>query len=296
MTEVALHRYRASEFMTRDVATVREDDAGRTAVDLMVRRQIGSVVVLGRSGPAGVLTERDLVSWLARGEDPARTPVAEMMDAAVTRIGPDTGSEDAARMMTDSRGRLIVFEGGEMKGIVTASDLVKVVWRLGVQLQIRDVVSKSLVSIATWMPIVAAIKEMQESRVGSIVLEAEGVPKGIFTERDTMNRVVYPGIPLDRPVSSVGTFPIMCARAGIDGREAANAMVTMKIKRLPLSDGDDIVGMVTARDIVEAYAYPGAKSSEFEGQMSAKHGEVCPICSTRIDQRGLCACGTQGGD
>ena len=41
---------------------------------------------------------------------------------------------------------------------------------------------------------------------------------------------------------------------GIDGREAAAIMVNNHIKRLPLTKSDRIVGIVTARDLVEAFA------------------------------------------
>jgi hypothetical protein len=56
-----------------------------------------------------------------------------------------------------------------------------------------------------------------------------------------------------------------------------------------------LVGVVTARDLVQAYAYPGGvQDPDLLQQARVRYGELCPLCNTRIDDHGLCACGAGG--
>ena len=80
---------------------------------------------------------------------------------------------------------------------------------------------------------------------------------GIFTERDMLNRVLAPNLSLASPIGDVATIPLRTAQVGIDGIEAARIMTSYKIKRLPLMEDQSIIGIVTARDLVEAFSNLG---------------------------------------
>jgi CBS domain-containing protein len=297
MTTELIRDYRARDFMSREVATIREGDSVRSAIELMVSREVGSLAVTGGGGARGVFTERDLVEGLADGVKPEEVTVRDLMDAVVSKIRPSLSLKEAARAMVESKGRLLVYDEGELAGIVTASDIIGAVWRVGAQFDIGEVTTKKVVSTGGWMPVLAVVKMMEKFGVGSVILESKGAPRGIFTERDLLNHVLYPKLGLDQQVIRAGSVPLVSADVEIRGKEAVNAMITRKIKRLPLTRDGKVVGMVTARDIVEAFGYakPGA-GAELEAEMSARYGELCPICNTRIDDRGLCGCGTIGGD
>ena len=288
--------YRVKEFMSTNVATAAPDTPIRKAIESMVSREIGTLVVTSEGKTTGVITERDLLTAIATGMMPEDQTVGDLMEESVTRADPAMSSREAARRMTDAKDRLLVFEGKELVGIVTATDIVKVVWRLGEHVDIGDVVSGRIVTADGWATVSQAVGMMHARRVGSVIVTDRGVPKGIFTERDLLNRVLYPRLGLDQPVLKAASVPIIYAEMGIDGREAAHAMVARRVKRLPLTKDGKLVGMVTARDIVEAYGYPTrAGGVEADEQMAVRYGEVCPICRTRIDDRGLCGCGTIGG-
>ena len=63
-----------------------------------------------------------------------------------------------------------------------------------------------------------------------------------------------PHLDLDQPIGGQASRPLITAEDGIQGKEAADIMTMNRIKRLPLTSEDVIVGIVTARDLVEAYA------------------------------------------
>jgi CBS domain-containing protein len=297
MTTELLRDYRVKNFMSRNVATVSRDTSLGEAVGQMVTREVGSLVVTKEGVPIGILTERDLVSAMANGPDPKGRRVDELMDAVITKVSPSLTPQEAARVMTDTKGRILAFEDGRLAGLVTSTDVVKVVWRLGSVFEIEQVLSKKVVTTETWMPIIAVLKMMNEHRVGSVILTEDRIPRAIFTERDLLNRVLYAHLGLDQPAVKAASRPLISAELGINGGEAAHAMVARKIKRLPLMSGGRLAAIVTARDVVEGYAYQvESKKTDLEMQMAVKYGELCPLCNTRIDDRGLCGCGTMGGD
>ena len=95
---------------------------------------------------------------------------------------------------------------------------------------------------------------MDRKRVGSVIVVKDGKPWGIFTERDLLLKILAPKVKLSTPVAEVATTPLTRAEMGINGKEAADIMVSKRVKRLPLFEDDIMVGIVTARDLVEAFA------------------------------------------
>jgi CBS domain-containing protein len=295
MNAEQLRKFQVSDFMSKNVLSVGIGSSVERAVDLMVQREVGSVVVSSGEEVAGIFTERDLLKALARGRKLADTPVKEAMTPTISRINPTVGDREAAQQMIKSKGRLLVFEGKKLVGIVTASDVVKVIFRTGAVFEIDHVFTKDIVTVESRTPLKSVIRLMDAKGVGSVLVTEMKVPRAIFTERDLLNKVLYLDLGLDELAGTVATFPLVTAELGINGREAAGAMVTRHIKRLPLMKGGKLVGIVTARDLVQAYAYPfGSEDAELELQYRARYGELCPLCQTRIDEEGLCACGAGG--
>jgi len=113
----------------REVATVaRSATLGQAAAELAERR-IGALVVVDEDGrPAGVLSERDLVTCLAEHGDSqllARRVESAMTAPAIT-VAPDDRVLSALALMTARRIRhLPVLEEGRLAGIVSIGDLVK---------------------------------------------------------------------------------------------------------------------------------------------------------------------------
>jgi CBS domain-containing protein len=76
-------------------------------------------------GP-GIITERDLLNSLARGEDPSRETVQDHLSADLTFASPDWSLERAAEAMVRGGFRhLVVVDGGEMVGVLSMRDIVR---------------------------------------------------------------------------------------------------------------------------------------------------------------------------
>jgi len=97
---------------------------------LMSDKVIGSVLVKDSEGRiAGVFTERDVVrEVVAKGLDPAKSPVKNVMSTPLVTVNSDTTIDQAAKLMVEKKiRRLPVVEGGKIVGIVTDRDVIRTV-------------------------------------------------------------------------------------------------------------------------------------------------------------------------
>jgi CBS domain-containing protein len=135
---------RVEDVMSREVRTVKRNDNLAIADDIMTQAHVRHLVVMDEyGGVAGVISSRDLFKGaLAKafgyGTETQRktleTLVAkEVMTNDVITIKPSAPAAEAATIMVDRKiGCLPVVEGGQLKGILTESDIVALVARGGV--------------------------------------------------------------------------------------------------------------------------------------------------------------------
>ena len=241
--------------MGKEVVTVYQESSVQKAVEAMDEHDIGSVVVIDSLGPCGVFTERDLLSrLLARGKDPNGTVLAEVTSPRFPAIGSTATLDSVASAMITKKSRLMVFDGAELVGIVTPTDLMKVLKDVEDDFSILKVISTRVVTAMPETPVDIVVRLMDEKKIGSVVVTEDGKWTGIFTERDLVKRILSKKRSMDTPIGEVATTPLVMAPPGIFGREAAGTMSIHGFKRLPLWLEREGVGIVTARDVVEAYA------------------------------------------
>jgi CBS domain-containing protein len=113
--------------MSNLVLTVNPGHSLREAAASMAERGVGAAVVMDPEQPGpGILTERDVLLSIGRGEDPDRERVTDHLSADLTFAAPDWSLERAAEAMVRGGFRhLIVVDGGEMSGILSMRDIVR---------------------------------------------------------------------------------------------------------------------------------------------------------------------------
>jgi IMP dehydrogenase len=109
-----------------DILEIDGDSSVLEAVQLMVEKNVGSLLVTERGEVAGIVTERDYlrrVTLEGRTED---APVREIMSSPLVVATRETTVDECMAMMTDRRIRHIpVVEGEKVVGLVSIGDLVK---------------------------------------------------------------------------------------------------------------------------------------------------------------------------
>lgn len=114
---------------------------------------------------------------------------------------------------------------------------------------IRDVMTESVVTAAPDASVREAAEIMRERNVGSVVLVQDGRLVGFLTDRDLTVSVLADGRdPSDRAVDHAST-PVVTAGPELEIEEAAELMVLHGIRRLPVLDGEDLIGIVTLDDL-----------------------------------------------
>jgi signal-transduction protein with cAMP-binding, CBS, and nucleotidyltransferase domain len=100
----------------------------REAAAMMVEKGTGAALVSDADLPTpGIVTERDLLISVGRGEDPDAERVAEHMSERVIVAAPDWSLEHAAAEMSRRGVRhLVVFEAADLVGILSMRDIVRV--------------------------------------------------------------------------------------------------------------------------------------------------------------------------
>ena len=113
------------------IFTVQEKATVSEAVRLMVKHNVGIVIVLDRERLAGVFSERDVVRRvLHQGLDPATLPVGEVMTADVITADAEMDYESAMCAMDEAGIRhLLVTSGSKMLSMISIRDLTRAVLR-----------------------------------------------------------------------------------------------------------------------------------------------------------------------
>ena len=116
---------------------------------------------------------------------------------------------------------------------------------------IRDLEPKPAAVLKETGAIRAAVDLMLNKKLNAIVVERDGRPVGIFTERDLMLRVVAAGIDLDRAIEEVMT-PEPETLGLDDGIPfALNRMVVGGFRHVPIVDENEtLVGVLSQREVV----------------------------------------------
>jgi len=114
---------------------------------------------------------------------------------------------------------------------------------------LRSLVKRAPVTCSPETGIGDALRAIHEARVGSIVIVSpHGVPAGIFTRHDTVDRVVLKRCDLAQPISSVMTPRPHVLPAEASVHDAILAMARHAIRHVLVVDGGKLVGVVTERD------------------------------------------------
>jgi CBS domain-containing protein len=114
--------------MSAQVLTVGPGHTLREAAAAMCGRRVGAAVVIDPELPGpGVITERDILIAVGSGKNPDQERVANHLTSRLTFASPDWSLEHAAATMVRGGFRhLIVVDGGELSGVLSMRDIVRV--------------------------------------------------------------------------------------------------------------------------------------------------------------------------
>ena len=91
---------------------------------------------------------------------------------------------------------------------------------------------------------------MRDHNVGSVVIcDPDGAPAAMITDRDLATRIVASERAGAEPIGDHVSTPLVTAEPVMGLEEAAALMVQHSVRRLPVVQGDELLGIVTLDDI-----------------------------------------------
>lgn len=121
-------------------------------------------------------------------------------------------------------------------------------------MQVHEAMSTAVVQLGPDHTLRHAAQLMSTHKVGSaVVADPDGAGVGIITERDILNAL---GTGLDPDVERTAehiTWDVVYASPTWTIEEAASAMVRGGFRHLVVLDGDDVLGVISVRDIIRVW-------------------------------------------
>ena len=116
------------EGMSSVVLTVGTGHTLREAARMMTEKSVGAAVVLDEEAPGPrVISERDVLVSLGRGQNPDEERVGDHMSGSIITASPEWSLERAAAEMAGRKIRhLVVVEDGELVGVLSMRDIMNV--------------------------------------------------------------------------------------------------------------------------------------------------------------------------
>jgi CBS domain-containing protein len=168
---------------------------------------------------------------------------------------------------------------------------------------VKEVMKPQPVIVQPFITVLEAAKIMRDKKIGNVIIAELQHPIGILTESDIIKKVVCEGKNAqDVSVEEAMTSPLVIIEPYISVQEALKIMGKCNIRRLPVVENNELVGIITQRDIAKmspalteiAHEWSSIEEKDEEylaGQTFSGKCEDCNTLSTAlksIDGRLLC--------
>jgi len=146
---------KVSDIMAEDVVTADPDMSVTEAAKLMLKEDVGCLVVMKENKIGGIVTDRDLLACAAQGHNMQKCSISNHMSSPVVAVPPDTLLINLAKVMAASRiKRVPITEAGKLVGLTSFSDIAD-----DMDLQVADMWSE-------WLQLISVTKTSAQHRRG----------------------------------------------------------------------------------------------------------------------------------
>jgi CBS domain-containing protein len=116
-------------------------------------------------------------------------------------------------------------------------------------MRLREVMTEGVITAETSDTLHRVGELMRDRNVGSVVVCDGGRAVGVITDRDLALAVAADGVDVEDEAGDYASRPLVTGHADMEIEEAVALMVQHHIRRLPLTEDDDPVGIVTIDDL-----------------------------------------------
>jgi signal-transduction protein with cAMP-binding, CBS, and nucleotidyltransferase domain len=256
--------------MKEKLVTISDTSTLQAAARLMKTGKVGSLLVQKGKELIGILTETDIVQKAIANDSPLNfTKVEDVMSDPLLTVEAACSIVDASCLMAERSVRhLVVTERKSIIGIISIRDVLQsneLTW-----ISIRSLMSTTVFLVARASSISEAAKLMKDNKIGSLLVTGRrqrprtepflmGNKKeiiGILTETDIIRKVVAENLnPLTAAVEKVMSRSLAVIEAWKRAAKACDLMAQNRIRHLPVTEDQKVIGMISIRDLVNPLYY-----------------------------------------
>lgn len=242
--------------MTTPVLTVAPDSSVSHALGIMEQKKLSALIVAQDRTPLGIFTERALIQIIAGGTIDYSWPMHRVMSSPPLTASVNMDYREAYQLLLQHRFRHLVVtdHNGLLMGIITGTDFLS---HLGLEYfmefkSVEQVMSRDVVSLKSSLSVYAAMKLMNDRRISSLVIEHNGFPIGIITERDLLRLIRSKKDLKHISLQEVMSTPVQTVFSDVSSHEAAKILTKNKLRRLVVTNSSGhCVGIITETDMVK---------------------------------------------
>lgn len=244
-----------SEVMIKDVATMSIDETIFSAAKDMFEKRVSCIIVLYRDKVVGILTETDFLKRIAaKKREFTHIEIASLMTSPVISVSPNMSVLEAGAIAEQNNiKKLPVIDNGKLVGIVTQTDLIRVLTYYGMWRDIAEIMSPDVITIRSDATVVQAAEAMTKNVISCIIVQDGKEVTGILTERDVLKRVIAAQRdPNTTKVKEVMSSPVKSVPPDYSVFSASRLIENINIRRLVIMEDNTLMGIVTQTDIFRA--------------------------------------------
>lgn len=117
-------------------------------------------------------------------------------------------------------------------------------------MKIRDMTWRPPVTIDCGETIAAAAQKLTDEGVGALVVLDGERPVGVVTDRDLVTRGIAKRIESDARIDALMSMGVIALDADEDASELFGLWGREAVRRVPVVDGSEVVGMITLDDAI----------------------------------------------
>lgn len=246
---------KVEHIMSKDIASVCPGSTVVSAAKIMASKNLSCLVVSDNGMPLGIVTETDLLKkGVADGHDFCRMRVEQIMSSPVRSVPPDLSVMEAGCIMeAEDIRRLLVLDDGRSVGIVTQTDMVRVLASYSLSKEVSQIMSSDVAVVTPSATVKEAAQLMASEDISCVVALTGKTVAGIFTERDLLKRVVaLKRNPARTKLKRVMSSPVVTVCSDCSVLSAWKVLERTGIRRLVVMDDEILVGVITQTDILRA--------------------------------------------
>ncbi|HUX98444.1 MAG TPA: CBS domain-containing protein [Candidatus Deferrimicrobium sp.] len=273
-----MKRISVQDIMTRKVVGVTPETPLSEVIRLMSVKKIGSIVIIDKEKPIGIITIRHILKITEKCTPPASLRAKDLMSQPVQTVEPDVNLRNASILMLQKGiKKLVVVENEKLIGLVTTTDIERVFMPFDSPFDIlhmdsssvalrdefqtdmerklvENIMTKDVKTVNNLMKVNEIARIMNDTKIGSLIVMRDKKPIGIVTDLHIVRHIMNNGMDPCKLKAEDAMEELISINPEESLKNALEKMISNTVKKLGVIDSNNsLVGIITTTDFLVYY-------------------------------------------